>query len=209
MMKPLTFFASCTILVCAIFSSSTFAQAPAPPVSHAALQQSLQRLQALAQKITHASTNQEKAKAWLAMNHEAVKFAGEMNRVFPNSSIQGDKIDPPEAQKLAEKATSYGVRVDFCEPGTDWGANNEGYLKYLELWPDGPDADEATWMGPAGNQSFCGDFEGSVEELQEIIQQNQRFIQQFPNSHFTPEAKERLADAQKMLAEQMKPQEHK
>ena len=208
-MKPLTFFASCTILVCAIFSSSTFAQAPAPPVSHAALQQSLQKLQALAEKITHASTNQEKAKAWLAMNHEAVKFAAEMNRVFPNSSIHGDKIDPPEAQKLAEKATSYGVRVDFCEPGADWGANNEGYLKYLELWPDGPDADEATWMGPVGNQSFCGDFEGSVEELQEIIQQNQRFIQQFPNSRFTPEAKERLADAQKMLAEQMKSQEHK
>jgi len=205
-MKYLALAALRTILTCVIFVSFAFAQAGAP---HAALQQSLKRLQALAQKIAHATTNQEKAKAWLAMNHEAVKFAEEMNHVFPHTDIHGDKIDPPEAQKLVQQATSYGVRVDFCEIGDDWGANNEGYRKYLELWPDGPDADEATWMGPVGNQSFCGDFEGSVEELQQIIQQNQQFIAQFPNSRFTPEAKERLADAQKMLAEQLKPQGHK
>ncbi len=183
--------------VYAAFASSVFAQA-VPPTN---LQVSLKKLQTQAQKIAHATTNQEKAKAWLALNHEAVKFAVEMNRAFPHPSIHGDKISPPEAQKLAEQATSYGVRVDFCEIGDDWGANNEGYLKYLELWPDGPDADEATWMGPMRNQSFCGDFEGSVEELQEIVQLNQQFITQFPNSRFTPEAKERLADAQKMLVQ--------
>ena len=63
-------------------------------------------------------------------------------------------------------------------------------------------------MGPVGNQSFCGDFEGSIEELQEIIQHNQHFISQFPNSRFTPEAKKRLADAKKMIAEQQKNQQH-
>jgi outer membrane protein assembly factor BamD (BamD/ComL family) len=52
-----------------------------------------------------------------------------------------------------------------------------------------------------GNQSFCGDFEGSAEELQEIITQNQHFIAQFPNSRHTSEAKQRLADARKMLAD--------
>lgn len=181
-----------------ILVSAVFPQA-APPAS---LQPSLKKLQSLSQKIARAGTNQEKAKGWLALNHEAVKFAEEMNRAFPHTTIHGDKITPPEAQKIAQQATSYGVRVDFCEIGADWGANAEGYFKYLELWPDGPDADEATWMGPAGNQSFCGDFEGSVEELQEIIQQNQHFIAQFPNSRFTPEAKQRLTDAQKMLAEQ-------
>ncbi|HTD21674.1 MAG TPA: outer membrane protein assembly factor BamD [Terriglobales bacterium] len=193
------------LFVYAAFASSVFAQA-VPPVS---LQLSLKKLQTQAQKIARATTNQEKAKTWLALNHEAVKFAREMNRAFPHSSIHGDKISPPEAQKLAEQATSYGVRIDFCESGGDWGANNEGYFKYLELWPDGPDADEATWMGPVGNQSFCGDFEGSVEELQEIIQLNQRFITQFPNSRFAPEAKERLADAQKMLAQQQQSQKDK
>ncbi|HZR27474.1 MAG TPA: outer membrane protein assembly factor BamD [Terriglobales bacterium] len=205
-MKHLALFAFRTILICAICASFALAQTAAP---HAALQQSLKKLQAQAQKIAHASTNQEKATAWLAMNREAVKFAQEMNRAFPNSTIHGATVEPAEAEKLAQQATSYGVRVEFCEIGDDWGANNEGYLKYLELWPDGPDADEATWMGPVGNQSFCGDFEGSVEELQEIIQKNQSFIAQFPKSRFTPEAKERLADAQKMLAEQMKTQGHK
>ncbi len=193
------------LFACAVFVAPSFAQAAAP----AGLQASLNKLHAEAQKIARAATNPEKAEAWLALNHEAVKFAEEMNRAFPHSRIHGDRIEPQAAQRLAQKATSYGVRIDFCEPGADWSANNEGYFKYLELWPNGPDADEATWMGPVGNQSFCGDFEGSIEELQEIIQHNQHFISQFPNSRFIPEAKKQLADATKMLAEQQKNQQHK
>jgi len=193
------------LFACAVFVAPSFAQAAAP----AGLQASLNKLHAEAQKIARAATNHEKAKAWLALNHEAIKFAQEMNRAFPHSRIHGDRIEPQAAQRLAQKATSYGVRIDFCEPGADWSANNEGYFKYLELWPNGPDADEATWMGPVGNQSFCGDFEGSIEELQEIIQHNQHFISQFPNSRFIPEAKKQLADATKMLAEQQKNQQHK
>ena len=192
------------LFACAVFAAPSFAQA-APP---AGLQASLNKLHAEAQKIARAATNQEKAKAWLALNHEAVKFAEAMNRAFPHSRIHGDRIEPQAAQRLAQKATSYGVRIAFCEPDADWGANNEGYFKYLELWPNGPDADEATWMGPVGNQSFCGDFEGSIEELQEIIQHNQHFISQFPNSRFTSEAKKRLAGAKKMIAEQQKTQQH-
>src|SRR5260370_41685878 len=109
------------LLVYAAFASSVFAQA-VPPVS---LQLSLKKLQTQAQKIAHATTNQEKAKAWLALNHEADKFAVEMNRAFPHPSIHGEKISPPEAQQLAEQATSYGVRAGFCEIGADWGGKNE------------------------------------------------------------------------------------
>jgi hypothetical protein len=182
--------------LCAILVAPVFAQSSAPVNPRL----SLRGLQHQAQRIAEARTNQERAQAWLALNHEAVKFAEQMNRAFPNTSIRGDKITPPEAQRLSEQASSYGVRIDFCEPGGDWGANNEGYFKYLELWPDGPDADLATWMGPLGNQSFCGDFEGTVEELQEIIRLNRQFIAKFPGSRFASEAKQRLADAQKMLA---------
>jgi hypothetical protein len=71
----------------------------------------------------------------------------------------------------SQQTTSYGVRVDFCEPGGSWSADNQGYFKYLELWPNRPEADEATWMGPMGNASFCGDSEGSAEELKEFIAQ--------------------------------------
>jgi hypothetical protein len=190
------------LLVFAAFASPLLAQA-APPSD---LQLSLKKLEAQAQKIAQATSSQEKAKGWLVLNQLAAKFGEQMNRAFPHTTIHGDKIDPPQAQRLAQQATSYGVKVDFCEIGDDWGAGNEGYLKYLELWPKGPEADEATWMGPMGNQSFCGDFEGSAEELQEIISQNQRFIAQFPGSRHTTEANERLADAQKMLAELQKSQ---
>lgn len=190
---------------CALFAVRSFAQAPTPATLHVALK----RLKAQSQAIAQAATNQEKAKAWLVLNRQAERFSKQMNQVFPHSSIHGDRISPPEAQKLAQRATAYGVRVDFCEPGAAWHANNEGYFKYLELWPDGPEADLATWMGPVGHQSSCGDFEGSVEELQEVIQKNQHFISQFPNSRFTPEAKKTLADAKKMLAEQQQLQQHK
>src|SRR5260370_32221918 len=110
--------------VYAAFASSVFAQA-VPPTN---LQVSLKKLQTQAQKIAHATTNQEKAKAWLALNHQAVKFADEMNRAFPHSSIHGDKISPPEPPKLAQPATSYCVRLDFCEPGGDQCANHHRYL---------------------------------------------------------------------------------
>jgi hypothetical protein len=191
------------LFIFAVFASRAVAQT-APTAS---LQLSLKNLEAQARKIRLAATNEEKAKDWLVLNREAAKFAGEMNRAFPNTTIHGDQIDPPRAQRLAQQATSFGVKVDFCEISADWGASNEGYLKYLELWPTGPEADEATWMGPMGNQSFCGDFEASSEELEEVISQNRRFIAEFPNSRHTPEAKQRLDDAEKMLADLRKSQD--
>ena len=77
------------LFACAVFAAPSFAQA-APPTG---LQASLNKLHAEAQKIARAATNQEKAKAWLALNHEAVKFAEVMNRAFPHSRIHGDRIE--------------------------------------------------------------------------------------------------------------------
>ena len=96
------------------------------------------------------------------------------------------------------------MRVDFCEPAGKWAADNQGDLKYLELWPDGPDADEATWMGPVGHGSYCGDFEGSVEELQETITVHKQFLQHFPNSRFAAQARAELSASEAQLAEVVK-----
>src|SRR5215467_6790459 len=93
-------------LTVTVLASPLFAQA-VPSVD---LQLSLKKLEAQAQKISQVAGNQEKAKGWLLLNQLVVKFAAEMNRAFPHTTIQGDKIDPPQAQKLAEKATSYGVK---------------------------------------------------------------------------------------------------
>src|SRR5262249_13380602 len=133
------------------------------------LRTELQNLRSLAEQIKGAQDDHEKARLWLAMNRDAKDFADQMNAVFPDTAIKGDEISPRLAQEFAQEATAYGVRVDFCEPDGRWAADNQGDFKYLGLWPNGPEADEATWMGPVGHGSYCGDFEGSVEELQETI----------------------------------------
>jgi len=173
--------------VCLVFSGlaqQTFPSPPAVNEARAKLHSELRSLAKLAQKIADAATDEEKARDWLELNRQARKFGQEMNAAFPETSIQGDKISPVEALKLAQTATSYGVRVDFCEPGANWAADNQGYFKYLELWPRGPEADEATWMGPVGNGSFCGDSEGSAEELKEFIAQRKLFLAKLSRQPF-------------------------
>lgn len=188
------------------FAQQDFRSSTAVNQAKAQLQGELKSLATLAQKRADApaGNNEEKARDWLELNRQARKFAEEMNAAFPETSIQGDKISPAEAQKLAQTATSYGVRIDFCETGANWAADNQGYFKYLELWPRGPQADEATWMGPVGNGSFCGDSEGSTEELKEFIAQRKRFLRNFPASRFAVQARKDITEAQAQLDEALK-----
>ena len=203
-MKTLCVLLGGAALVLSGFAEQDFPARPSASQAKAQLQAELASLAKLAQKIADAPTNEDKARGWLELNRQARKFGEEMNSAFPGTSIQGDKISPAEAQKLAETATSYGIRVDFCEPGGNWAADSQGYFKYLELWPQGPEADEATWMGPVGNASFCGDFEGSAEELKGFIAQRKQFLQQFANSRFAGRAKQDIAEAQAQLEQALK-----
>jgi hypothetical protein len=193
-----------TVLALGVFAQEPSPSSPAANQAKAQLQIELRSLAKLAQQIGDAPTNEDKARVWLELNREARKFGAEMNSAFPETSVEGDRISPDEAQKLAHTATSYGVRVEFCEPGGNWAADNQGYFKYLELWPQGPDADEATWMGPMGNGSFCGDSEGSSEELKDFIAKRKQFLQKFPNSHFASQAKQDVTEAQEQLKEALK-----
>jgi hypothetical protein len=173
----------------------TFAQSTPDPLKTA-----LRRIQEDAKQISAATSSQQKAKTWIALNRDAVKFSAKMNRSFPHSRIQGDRTEPQAAETLAEQATAFGVRIYFCEPDGAWAASNEGYFKYLELWPTGPAADVASWMGPAGNQSGCGDFEGSPDELRDLVTKNRSFLAHFPHSRFAAEAKRRLVYAESALS---------
>lgn len=203
-MKTLCVLLSGAALVLSGFAQQNIPASPSANQGKAQLQAELSSLAKLAQKIADAPKNEEKARGWLELNRQARKFGEEMNLAFPGTSIQGDQISPAEAQKLAQTATSYGVRVDFCEPSGNWAADSQGYVKYLELWPLGPEADEATWMGPLGNASFCGDSEGSAEELKEFIARRKQFLQQFPNSRFAAQAKHEIAEAQTQLGQALK-----
>ena len=203
-MKPVCTLVSSIALILSAFALQTSSPVPAPNRTAAQLKTELRTLAAVAERIAQAPTNEEKVRGWLELNRQAKKFGDEMNVAFPHITVKGDKIFPPQAQQLAQAATSYGVRVDFCEMGGNWAADNQGYLKYLELWPAGPEADEATWMGPMGNASFCGDFEGSVEELKETIALHNQFLERFPNSRFAAQAKEELTQSQEQLAQTLK-----
>jgi hypothetical protein len=169
-----------------------------------ALNDKLRELRSFAQRITASQDDHQKALLWLSLNRKAKQFADQMNATFPDTNLQGDKVSPPNAQKLAQEATSYGVHIEYCEMSAKWSADNQGYLKYLELWPEGPDADESTWMGPMQHAAFCGDFEGSVEELRENIAQQKQFLERFPNSRFARQAKQELADSEAGLADTLK-----
>jgi flagellar basal body rod protein FlgC len=191
-------------LVVSGFAQQNLPSSPAANQASAKLQAQLRSLAMLNQQIANARSNEDKARGWLELNRQARKFGQEMNSAFPETSIKGDKISPAEAEKLARTATSHGIRVDFCEPGGNWAADNQGYFKYLELWPHGPEADEATWMGPVGNASFCGDTEGSPEELKAFIAEREKFLQHFPNSRFAAQAKQDITEAQAQLQKALK-----
>ena len=197
-----------SLTISTVLALSGFAlQNSAPPAvnqARAQLQGELRTLATLAQTIAKTSTNEEKAQSWLELNRQAKKLGADMNAAFPDTTIKGNTISPPEAQQFAQSATSYGVRVDFCEPGGNWAADNQGYFKYLDLWPNGPEADEATWMGPMGNAAFCGDSEGSTEELRDFIAHRKHFLQKFPNSRFAAQARQDIKAAQAQLQEALR-----
>ena len=203
-MKTFCVLLGSTSLVLSGFALQNSAAPPAVNQPRAQLQAELRTLQTLAQNIAQAPTNEEKARGWLELNRHAKKVGEEMNAAFPDTAIQGDTISPAKAQQLAHTATSYGVRIDFCEPSGKWAADNQGYFKYLDLWPNGPEADEATWMGPQGNASFCGDSEGSAEELKGFIAQRKQFLEKFPNSRFAAQAKQEIGEAQAQLEQALK-----
>jgi hypothetical protein len=127
-MKPIYLLLTSTALVLSVLAQLNPLAAGAQ--SAASLKTEVRKIEVLAEQIAGANTNDQKARSWLALNREAKKFADQMNAAFPKTTAKGDKIFPEEAQRIAEKATSYGVRVDFCEMGDNWGADNCEFRKF-------------------------------------------------------------------------------
>jgi len=104
-----------------------------------------------------------------------------------------------DLKPLALQAAALGVSLDVCEPSRLWDAGTQGYEKYLQLFPGGPQADEAWWKGRLSNGPRCGDFEGSPEEYRELIEKYSEFVKRFPHSEFVPRARQRLDEYRKEL----------
>jgi hypothetical protein len=129
------------------------------------------------------------ARNWMRMSAAAVSL----------EEILGDK---KALEPLAKEATSLGVGVEWCEPGGSWAARSEGYEKYLTLWPDGPEADEAWWKGRV--EGWCGDYEGTAEEDRDMIATYAAFLKAFPKSGRAAEARKTMNELQQGLDEKLK-----
>src|SRR5262249_7521361 len=106
-----------------------------------------------------------------------------------------------ELDQVAEKSEALGISIAYCEIGTDFAASFAGYDNYLQLWSDGPNADEAYWKSKT-EPNACGDFEGTNEEYQEGTARYSEFIKRFPSSTLIARAKSQLEAYQAGLREQ-------
>lgn len=127
-----------------------------------------------------APDSARQASAWFEMNRAADRLS---------DLIVGER----DLRSFAEQATALGVTVEWCEPGGEWSTRTQGYEKYLQLWPNGPQADEAWWMGRVPNGPRCGDYEGTPEEDAELDRQYSEFLKRFPTSMHALEAEQRKA----------------
>jgi len=136
----------------------------------------------------------QQALNWLRLNLTADEFAQAISR----------STKPPEQLRgLAKQASSWGIQIQDCEPAGAWVARPTGYMKYLELWPDGPSADQAWWKI---HMEGCGDFEGSAEEYEEAIHRYEEFLNLFPHSSYAKQAKEQLRQLREELRGEKQPQ---
>lgn len=143
---------------------------------------------------------QQTAVAWLESNRAADRLINNLRTLrefMPNS----EKAWFEHTNPFILEAQSHDYWVGYCEPTGTWGATAKGYVRYLKIWPDGPDADEAAWFGALGNGPRCGDFEASIGEWETMVENYSAFIAQYPESHFAEEAAGVLVRARDGLEE--------
>jgi len=160
----------------------------------------LKGMATLHSQIDSAQTLQAKAEAWLNLNRQADVLAKRMTQLLPTTPGSGPPTPTPTLNQIADQSKVMGIVVNYCEIGTDWAADSAGYVNYLNLWPDGPNADEAFWKSKV-EANACGDFEGTAEEYEQGIKMYGDFIKRFPASSFTARAKSQLEGYQAGLHE--------
>ena len=149
----------------------------------------LDEMRKLHQAIGQSKDHEVQARTWLELNVAAEALA---------ETLGLDEKQGP----LVHETEKLGVTVTWCEPSGSWAAGRQGYEKYLELWPRGPQADEAWWRGRV--ESSCGDSEGTTEEYRHDIATYSAFLKQFPKSRHAAEAREALNGAREGLEKQLK-----
>jgi hypothetical protein len=150
-----------------------------------------------------------RAWTWLELNHEADGVAALTNpilrRVEWETGLEAVNLVLAAVEEMAGGAS---VNVHYCEQDGEMAAAAGGYRMYLELWPNGPDADEAAFWAIEGNGPRCAHLQGDEETYARLRKAYQDFVEQFPKSARASDARKVLAqldDEEKALNE--KPQE--
>jgi len=165
----------------------------------------LKEMAGLQGQINSAQNQQAKAEAWLNLNRKADALAKRMTELLPRAENSAPPTPTAELNQIAEKSQALGMSIAYCEIGTDFAASFAGYHNYLQLWPNGPNADEAYWKSKV-EANGCGDFEGTVEEYQQGIAMYSEFLKRYPSSSYAAQARSQLEAYQAGLREQQNQQ---
>ena len=146
----------------------------------------LDKLRVIRGSIDAASNDHDKAKAWLRLNlgiEELIDLLGDAKGMTP----------------VLKEARPLGISIATCGNEPPWDVGVEGYNRYLRLWADGPDADQAWWYGRVHGDR-CGEFEGTEDEYRDFIARYKTFLAKFPRSRFAVQAQEAMTAAMDDLA---------
>lgn len=103
---------------------------------------------------------------------------------YPDSSFAA------EAQLL--KADSYFREKNYIEAGVEYGL-------FLEFHPAHPKADYALFHEAECHYKYIGGIDRDLMNVEATIRKLQKLTQLYPESSFVPQARERLAECQRML----------
>lgn len=146
------------------------------------------------------NTREEALHAYL-LNDAAEVYADAMNQGILQRRSATELSDPKaETQPMITQANRYRAEIIWCEVNGDWTARPDGYLAYLDVWPDGPFAEEAWWRGKLGHRlTGCFDAEGTEEETADFVADYTEFLQHFPHGQHEKEARGLLKEFQAEL----------
>lgn len=192
-MRVLTAMGGTFLALLVVMQARERAQTTLPvDVSPAALQTEYSALQ-------QAKDSYSKAIHSYLLNDAADEYAHQLNEAIRREEKQRPDwhTTKEDTEPEVQTANRYGASLYWCEFDADWTARPEGYLRYLSLWPDGPDAEEAWWRGKLGHRfNNCYDAAGTEEETATFVHDYKEFLQRFPHGKHERDAREALKQFQ-------------
>lgn len=157
----------------------------------------LQKLQIIRASIDADANNHARASDWFRLNEavkELIEFLG----------------DEKGLTSIIKEVRPLGISVGTCAHEPPWDVGVEGYNKYLRLWSNGPDADQAWWWARVHYTDSCeAEFEGTEEEYVAASETMKAFLEKFPKSRFAPEAEKTMKEAMDELRSILKSRKEK